>query len=423
MFEMNPAPLDPKQIAKAGKRFEWLISFLICRFHFVHQILGMMSKIPESRVGTMGVRVKDGARFELFYNPSFVEALTDEEATFVFYHEVCHLALLHCTKRKFDNHDVGNIATDLAVNELIPENDLCKRPKDKSGKIMGVFVDEMKKEPRFKDILPNQSAEWYYDYLMKRLPKVTIKIKQNGSGEGDGKEGKDSSDKNDGKDKLEVTMIDNHDEWKENEIANEKVRAKIAQIDKNDLWGDMSQGVKEIILAAQTHKINWRNVLRRFYGNMAWRDRETTRKRPNRRTGFDHPGYKHVHVDRHLVAADTSGSVNSDLLGKFLTVLNGLTDFVPIDLMQFDSEKQTEPRPFDRRMTSFEFKGRGGTDFQPVIDLAVERRYRSLLILTDGCAAAPTKPPATRVVWVLPEGCEPPPIIRNLKYYDRMFNL
>jgi hypothetical protein len=50
--------------------------------------------------------------------------------------------------------------------------------------------------------------------------------------------------------------------------------------------------------------------------------------------------------------------------------------------------------------------------------LSVERRYRSLLILTDGCAAAPTKPPATRVVWVLPEGCEPPPIIRNLKYYD-----
>jgi len=398
MFIYKPEPLDPRLVRKAERRFEWLISFLICRFRFVHQILGMMTKTPVGGMGTMGVRVLDGARFNLIYDPAFVEGLTDEEATFIFYHEILHLALHHCTSRKFDNQDIGNMATDAAVNELIPViPGSCERPRDKSGKITGVFVDELAKKPMFKGIEFKQSSEWYYDFFIRVLPKVYV----------DGGSDKGKGDKNGQKDPTGNPRMDSHDGWKEDEIADEKVRAKIQEIDKQDQWGTVSQSDREMITAAQTRKVNWRNFIRRFYGNMVWHDRETTRKRPNRRTGIIHPGYKKIHVDRHLVAVDTSGSVDSGLLGDFLATINSMIDFIPIDMMQFDWDKTEDPRPWDRSRKNFEFKGRGGTNFEPVMKIIEERKYRSVLILTDGQASAPSKPKA-RVLWVLPMGCNPP---------------
>ena len=83
-----------------NKRFEWLTSLSIVHYRFIHEILMLMSKIPEKRMPTMGVRVL-GAGFELRYNPNFFMSLTDEEAMFVFHHECLHLALHHCTRRGF----------------------------------------------------------------------------------------------------------------------------------------------------------------------------------------------------------------------------------------------------------------------------------------------------------------------------------
>ena len=402
MFAINKPKLDQSLVSKALKRFEWLISFLICRFGFVHQILGMMTKHASADIPTMGVRVSSGARFELYYNPAFMETLSDEEATFIMYHEVLHLALHHCTSRRFDNLTLGNIACDLAVNELIPViKGSCERPVDEKGKEIGMFVDtlrntEHKGKKIYKDIKNKQSAEWYYDFLMKHAPKEN-KGSGSGDGSGDGKE----------KDKGSGKEMDDHGGWSENEVADEKVRAKVSEISKKDMWGTVSAGDKELIMAAQTKKINWSNLLKRFIGNMVWKERETTRKRPNRRTGWVHPGYKKIHVDRHLVAVDTSGSVDSNLLSRFLTTINNMSEFAPIDLVQFDWAKTDGPHPWDKRRNKFEFSGRGGTNFQPVMDIVKERKYKSVVILTDGEASAPTKPHA-RVVWVLPKGCEPP---------------
>lgn len=399
MFVLKIPPLDQALVRKALKRFEWLISFLICRFRFVHQILGMMTKTANNIVPTMGVRVLSGARFDMVYNPAFVETLSDEEATFVLYHEVLHLVLHHCTTRRFDNHEVWNLATDAAVNELIPViPGSCERPKTKKGDLCGVFVDELRKETIFKDIKNKQTSEWYYDFFMKHLPPQSKDGGRGGKGKNQGK----------GKDALGKPQMDDHGGWKENEIADEKVRAKVDEIAKSDLWGTVSAADKEMIMAAQSRKINWRNFLRRFHGNQVWNERETTRKRPNRRTGFAHPGFKKIHVDRHLVATDTSGSIDSGLLAEFLSVINGATDFIPIDMMQFDWDKTSDPRPFDRKLAKFEFSGRGGTNFQPVIDIVNERRYKSVIILTDGEAAPPSRPKNAKVLWVLPMGHNPP---------------
>ncbi|MEM4251326.1 MAG: VWA-like domain-containing protein [Candidatus Bathyarchaeia archaeon] len=377
---VKPAPLDPVQVERVKKRLEWALTFLIVRYGFVHQILAMMTKTPSNLIGTMGVRVLNGGKFELLYNPVFVDHLKDEELVYVFYHEILHLALHHCTSRKFDDHELGGIATDLAVNELIPINPgSCEPPRDKNGELAGVFVSEFRKI--YKDIKEKQTSEWYYDFLKN-------------------KQSKENQSK--GKNKF-----DNHDGWKEDEVADERIRAKIKEIDQSDLWGDVQGTNREIILAAQARKINWRNHVRRFLGNHSWKDREATRKRPNRRMGYEFAGNRRLYVDRHLVAVDTSGSIDSELLSQFLSIVNSMLDYMPIDLMQFDAEKTAGPIPFDRRRVQYEFTGRGGTCFEPVMKTVRDKHYKSVTIITDGIADVCSKPNAD-VLWVLPKGCNPP---------------
>lgn len=376
---------------KAVQRFEWLVNFLICRFKFVHQILGIMTKSPSMEVETMGVRVMADGRFRLWYNPVWLETLTDAEATYVFYHEVLHLVLLHCTSRALGDRDLANIATDLAVNELIPITaSTCEPPRDKKGKLLGTFVSEFKKEKMFSDIEEKQCAEWYYDYLRKKIQEA----KDGGGGT---------------KDELNSKgKFDSHDGWNENEVANERAAAKVREVNSLDTWGNIPQTHRELILATQIHRINWRNLIRVWFGNQAWKDRRYTRKRPNRRTGLMHPGTKRLYVDRWLVAADTSGSVDAELLGEWLGVLNQLAEELPIDFMQFDCEKTQDPHPYERRQMKLEFHGRGGTDFQPVMNIVAKHHYKGVMILTDGEASEPTRPAMARVLWVLPVGKNPP---------------
>lgn len=385
----NPPP-SAENATKALKRFEWLVSFLICNYKFVHQVLGMMVKRAKPGYGTIGVRVTPDGKFELVYDPDWISSLKDEEATYVFYHEILHLVLHHCTKRKFDDNDIGNIAHDLAVNELIPVTPkFCTPPVDANGNLMGTFVSQYKKIPMYKDIEEMQTAEWYYDFLMKKTKKKGTSYS---------------------------VSFDDHGEWQEHEIADERVRAEVRRIDLGALWGNVSQTTIEKILAAQIQKVNWRNKIRIWFGNMAWKHKQTTYKRPNRRTGYLHPGSKKVHVDRWLIAADTSGSIDSGLLAQWLGVVNQLVEELPIDFMQFDCEKTEDPKPYERRKVSLNFLGRGGTNFQPVINIVNEKKYKGVMILTDGEACAPTKPLSAQVLWVLPADKRPP-----VEWGDRVY--
>lgn len=373
--------------SEALKRFEWIITFLICRFRFVHTILGMMTKIPDYSIETIGVWVTADGRFELIYNPVFIDGMEDWEVTYVFYHEVLHLALLHCTKRKLGDKKIANIAHDLAINELIPEIEgTCTPPRDKKGELIGTFVSEMRKEKMFKDIKSKQSAEWYYDYIIQKIKENKKSKPQMGNG-----------------------SFDDHDGWKEHEVANARAEAHIKEIQSMNTWGDnISQGTIEAILAAQIRKINWRNLIRVWFGNQVWKERRYTRKKPNRRTGLMHPGTTKMYRDRWLVAADTSASIETDVLAEWLAVLNQLAEEIPIDFMQFDWDQTEKPHPYNRRRMNLDFKGRGGTNFQPVFDVVEEHRYKGVMILTDGEAAKPTKPKAAKVLWVLPVGKRPP---------------
>jgi len=369
---------NDKKYASFRERWDWVITFMVLEDKFVHEVLMLMSKSCDNSIGTMGVSV-EGTRIELVYCEKFVESLSDAELRFVITHEIYHLILHHCTVRlPLDKKDrkLYNVAADLAINCLIPQSSSRTMPIDDKGKPIGVLPSQY----GFADKL---SMEQYVQLLRQKQDKDG----DNGKGEG----------------------FDNHDGWEESEVIKEIVRSAVSRISKDErVWGSMPGDLKAVILAAQETYVSWERYLKHHLGNMVSASYERTMKRPDRRFGYPYAGKKRGYSDRKLVAIDRSGSTSADL-PQFLAEVNKLAELQPVDMVVFDDGIRDGPFPFDRRHSSFEFKGGGGTNFKQVFDLASERRYQSLIVLTDGCAGAIEYPTGVKdVLWVLVGGGDPP---------------
>lgn len=381
-----------------SKRWDWILSFMVVEDMFVHEILMMMEKRATKGVPTMGVSVED-ARIILYYNPDFIGRLSDPELRYVLTHEIYHVVLHHCTHRMPENPQqkgLWNKAADLAVNSLIPNNPEIHMPKNKE--LRGLMPKDFEFESKL-------SMEQYIQLLRDQEDDGKG---QNGGVYGSG-DGGDEDEGDEDKDKL-GGGFDSHDKWKQSEIAKEMVRSKVQQLaSKERAWGNMPADVKALIMAAQKSQVNWRRYLRHYLGDLVTSQNESTFKRPNRRFGYPYCGEKRKHTDRKLVAIDTSGSVGDEELAQFLTEVNRLAEIQPVDLQLFDARLQGDPISFSKKKAKFNFTGRGGTNFHPVMELAEKRKYQSLIMLTDGEATAPPKPKHVKdIIWVITGGGKPP---------------
>ena len=416
-----------KEWSHSGERWDWLLSSLVLDDMFVHELLMIMDKKSDGRVGTMGVCMKD-SRIELRYNPKFVEMLTDAEVRYVLKHETLHVAMHHITTRLSEDpkeQELWNIAADMAINCLISENGTCQAPIRKDPKTgEKIFGPQLPKDHGFPEKL---SMEQYVQLLREKYGKNSPKQGkgqpskgQKGEGQGQGQPdpngdpqngpGQGGQDGEENKDPFSGGGFDSHEGWNESEIGDELIRQKIEQMaSQSTSWGTMSSDVKEMILAAQTAKVPWTKLLRHYIGHIATANYQPTFKRPNKRFGYPYCGKKRMHTDRKLVGIDTSGSVSPGALSQFLSEINRLAEVQPVDVALFDADITQPPKPFDKKRLSYEFSGRGGTNFDPICKLAETKRYQSLIILTDGYAPAPERPQYVKdVIWVLCEGGKAP---------------
>ena len=404
-----------------GERWDWLLSSLVLDDMFVHEMLMIMDKKAISgdpNMKTMGVCMKD-SRIQLVYNPKFVAMCSDAEVRYVLKHETLHVAMHHITTRISEDpkeQQLWNIAADLAINCLITENGTCSPPirKDpKTGK--EVFGPQLPKNYGFPEKL---SMEQYVQLLREKFGKDQKQQQGQGQPQQGQGQGQCQPDPNgqpgqgDPKDDGDPFSggFDDHTGWKESEIGDELIRQKIEQMaSQSTSWGNMSSDTKEMILAAQQSKVPWTKILRHYIGHIMTTNYQSTFKRPNKRYGYPFCGKKRAHTDRKLVGIDTSGSVPAAALAQFLTEINKLCEVQPVDVALFDADITQMPKPFDKRKTSYEFSGRGGTSFDPICKLAEKMRYQSLIILTDGYAPAPERPQYVKdIIWVLtPDGKAP----------------
>ena len=92
---------------------------LLVKYPFFGSVVANSNFIAEPAVGTAGT---DGQT--IYYNPNFIESITDEEQTFIFAHEICHIAFDHIFRSEGKDKDLWNIATDSVVNAFLKQDGL-----------------------------------------------------------------------------------------------------------------------------------------------------------------------------------------------------------------------------------------------------------------------------------------------------------
>lgn len=385
-----------EQLGKASKD-------LILREPFYGLFLLMLNKQWNNKaVPTAGV-ARLGINYQLYLNENFWDTLKAEQRRGLLKHELLHIGFFHVTDfTHLTDHEVANIAMDLEINQYIDKDDLPPGPQ------LITNYPELNLEPK-------KGTKYYYDKLLQgkkngscpNLNKVlegmsqgqcTVTIQMQGKGKG--------------KEDAEVG-VPNHESWKEFEDLDEATQKLINKQVEHILKEVADQVTKSRgtvpgefveILNRINHveppKFDWRSYLRRFAGGSVKVFTKKSRRKYNKRYE-ENPGLK-IKPRRHiLVGIDTSGSVSSNELKEFMHEIHHMHKTgTEVTIAQADTAIHDIGLYNPRK--DFKVKGRGGTDFQPILDYynANTHKYTCLIYLTDGEAPAPT-PARGKMLWVM----------------------
>ena len=192
--------------------------------------------------------------------------------------------------------------------------------------------------------------------------------------------------------------------WQDDPLATEMVNDQIVKAEATNNWGSLSGDLIETIKASLVVKMDYKRILSSFRASVISERRELTRTRPNRRYEFEFMGSRYKFTTKLLVAVDVSGSVTSQSLAQFFSVINRFFKYGinSIDVIQFDSEVKEKVLKLKKARESVKIIGRGGTDFQPPIDYYCKKtNYDGLIVFTDGCASVPKISSRKKILWIL----------------------
>lgn len=418
----EPSPLDimtPK-LEKAMKqlRLDEIVKSLYVEFPFYGMVLYRINKKFSEEVPTAAVSF----RKELKVNRKFMASLPKDQQMGILEHEVLHLALLHLKRfyiqfKDRSLHNIANIATDCAINQLVH----YPLPK------YAVSVDTIKKLTGNNDVKEKETAEYYYNLLIKKRDEVQEKLEQmmkcsscDGSGDhkecgGSGcdgcEEGKCPDCGGDGLSDFGKAMkqIDQGhqksiegsegEDGKLDPVAESAMRnllqnAKDYQ-DRKDREAGCEPGdyfSKILPKYVNIDKRVWKRAINRTIGETPIAESNFVYNRPNRRCILSNWGKRHILENKKLyVGIDTSASISDYDLSQFCghiskaikscdIVVDVIYCDTKIENVQLNVKKMSPHKPV-------EVNGRGGTVLSPILDYIIERENNKkarLVLMTDG---------------------------------------
>lgn len=318
----------------------------------------------------------------LFYNPEWAAALPLAEAIGVIAHEVCHVCFKHHARRAGRNPRKFNIATDLAINDIL---------KDAGYKLpaCGIFPGKSPYEKLPKGL----SAEEYY----KLLPDEP---------EGDeGDKGGGSSDPG-GCGKVIDAGDGSPAAQREAEAEATVSVAQAANAAKQSGRGTLPAGIARLVEEALTPQVDWRNILRDFIGKHLAKD-DYSWTTPNRRfiaQGLYLPGVRSEAKPTVALLVDTSGSIGEKELRQFGGELAGLLEASPCKLWvgyhHTNVYKTQEWTPSDGELVLEGLQSGGTCHREPFKRIEQDDVQPDCVVcLTDMQTSYPDSPPPWPVVW------------------------
>lgn len=327
-------------------------------------------KLTENRQLDCPVRVGQG-RIE--YNPYIVAGMPYSSVEELFRVEMIRVLLLHPYSRKPEgcSTDAILLGSDMAIATNYPITRLVS--------------------PAQMGLPEGECYEWYAHMMQFQM------VQQPSFGIGDGSGGGVSEDSREGTTGSDATGLWQEDAWMAEEVKN--------LAENTTSWGSLPGNLVDRILAGLKPKLDYRKVLSGFRSSVLCSKRKLTRMRPNRRSGFQYMGSIRQLRTNYLVAVDVSGSISGEDLKYFFSTINRFFKYgvEKIDALTFDTELG-ETVSLSKAQKEFNVKGRGGTDFQPIVNYMAEHpEYDGLIIFTDGYASKPEVPVKLkgRILWIL----------------------
>lgn len=327
-------------------------------------------KLTENRQLDCPVRVGQG-RIE--YNPYIVAGMPYSSVEELFRVEMIRVLLLHPYSRKPEgcSTDAILLGSDMAIATNYPITRLVS--------------------PAQMGLPEGECYEWYAHMMQFQM------VQQPSFGIGDGSGGGASEDSREGTTGSDATGLWQEDAWMAEEVKN--------LAENTTSWGSLPGNLVDRILAGLRPKLDYRKVLSGFRSSVLCSKRKLTRMRPNRRSGFQYMGSIRQLRTNYLVAVDVSGSISGEDLKYFFSTINRFFKYgvEKIDALTFDTELG-ETVSLSKAQKEFNVKGRGGTDFQPIVNYMAEHPgYDGLIIFTDGYASKPEVPVKLkgRILWIL----------------------
>jgi len=369
-----------EKLARASKT-------LILNEPFYGLFLVGLNKVMRKDIPTAGVS-KNGIGIQLSINPDFFMNLPDKHQIGLIKHELLHVSFGHMIMRDlYSDHKLFNIAADLEINQYILDDYLPD-----GGLTLETF-------PELN--LPEKAGTKEYYRLLEEAAQCegtcpsldSLLGKMDGDSQYDHKTWDEFDDLSEAEKKLVQKQVEH--QLKETAEQTEKRQGNIP----GELAGLISR-----LRTLEPASFDWKGYLKRFVGNSTISYTKKLRRKYNKRYS-ENPGLKIKFKNNILVGVDTSGSVSNDELKEFMNELCHMhkTGHM-ITVAQCDTEINSVEKFNPRK--DWEVKGRGGTSFQPVVDLFNQKKglYTALIYLTDGEAYTPDNCPAN-TLWVHSTRC------------------
>ena len=383
----------------------------------------------------------------IYYNPEYLESLSVEEQTFVFAHEVCHIAFNHILRSEGKDPELWNIATDGVINQFLKRDGLkmAKGGVDMAEAINYDAEQLYEKLLQEKQQRQQQSQSQQQSSSGGGSSQEQDKQSQQQSGGGSGedsqeeekqqdvghdthsmweqavkkhkeeqeKSGKKESllDKLIGKDKKEKEKTELERKQEELEGMGEKDAFKKNLEDKKKQLEELKEAISKQASQAGTSTnrdvrtvndigtakpiVDWRYVLREAIKyDVDWSYKNATLE-----DGVVVANLEEQPMPETEIVLDTSGSINEVLLKNFLRECKNILQHTKLKVGCFDTEFYGfhEIRT-EEDIENMRFEGGGGTDFDVAVG-AFSRRVENKIIFTDGEASMPDLP--LDAIWIV----------------------
>jgi len=360
-----------------------------------------------------------GSAINMEYNPIWLNKIEEcSILAYIMFSECLRIALHHITTRKCYPLQIFKKASDyISFDES--QRSVLNTHKQEVMKMLQEFPNKAKFRQETAKIKFNEEDHWFLEKVFSMLLDCAEKggggQGQSGQGQGQGQgqghsgqgqgqgqgngqgnqnnqNGKGGGSGNPTKDALDEYFDGSQaaaekatEGWEENTLVDQEIQEITHHIAENaSQWGNISGGLLQAILAANTPKFDPRTVLKRFKANTVDKYTEDTRMRPDRRKAFDVPGKKHKFRSRILVAIDCSGSMDDKDVERGCAIVNKFVKHADVSYCFWDGVcgPFTEQK---QKKSDFKLIGRGCTNPECVLEAIKERKakFDGIIYFTD----------------------------------------